>query len=157
LGGGGQIRLKVNLSVQLKEISKMAGKPGMTGGGGPRPNSGRPPKKRPDYEKKFKKRILKAARELEKEHGINLEKTMLALCYDANTQDSVKASIFKIYADMFVVKSSRRGAEPEIAHRGPVIGLPPMRPDPAKIVPLEGGKNDPSSDSDATKKNSNPT
>jgi hypothetical protein len=135
----------------------MSGRPGITGSGGSRPGAGRPQKQKPDYENKFKQRILKAARELKKEHGISIEKAMLCLCFDADTQDSVKASIFKIYADMFVVKSSRRGAEPEVRNRGPVIGLPPMRPDPAKIVPLEGGKNDPSSDSDATKKNSNPT
>ena len=135
----------------------MAGKPGMTGGGGARPNSGRPPKKKPDYEEKFKQRVLRAAQELKKEHGISIEKAMLSLCYDANTQDSVKASIFKIYADMFVVKSSRKGAEPGVAHRGPVIRLPPMRPDPAKIVPLEGGKKDTSGDSDATGKNTNPS
>ena len=135
----------------------MSGKPGMTGSGGLRPGAGRPQKKRSDYEKKFKQRVLKAARELKKEHGINIEKAMLSLCYDANTQDSVKASIFKIYADMFVVKSSRKGAEPGVAHRGPVIRLPPMRPDPAKIVPLEGGKKDTSGDSDATGKNTNPS
>jgi hypothetical protein len=118
----------------------MSGKHGMTGGGGPRPNSGRPPKKKPDYEEKFKERILRAAQELKREHGTNIEKAILSLCYDPDTQDSVKASIFKTYADMFVVRSSRNSSEFEFKNRGPVIGLPPMREDPAKIIPIDGSK-----------------
>ena len=83
----------------------MAGVKGRSGG--PRPNSGRPRKVKTVSEK-VKKSILKAARELAKEHGMSLEKAMLRLCFDDNVQDSVRASIWKSYLESMVAKESKQ-------------------------------------------------
>ena len=112
-----------------------------SGWGGARPGAGAPKKPKPDYDEKFKKQVLKAARELQKEHGISIEKAMLSLIYDEKAQASVKASVFKTYVEMFVTKHSAKDVTVD-DKRGPVIGLPPMREDPAKIVAIDGGKKD---------------
>jgi len=135
----------------------MAGKKGMTGSGGARPGGGRPPKEKPDYEEEFRDAVLKAARRLAKKHGKPLEEAVLSLCFEANTQDSVKASIFKVYADMFTVKHSKQSVEMKDRYLGPtiiretesgervvmqpgspVIGLPEAKQDPAKLIQKDG-------------------
>ena len=137
----------------------MAGKKGMTGSGGARPGGGRPPKEKPEYEEEFRDAVLKAAQKLAKKYGKTLEEALLSLCFEDDTQDSVKASIFKVYADMFTVKRSRQSVELKDHHPGPTIFkendrgelvitklgspticLPETRPDPAKLIPVKGGK-----------------
>ena len=82
-----------------------------------------------------KKAILKAAKELAKEYGEPVEKAMLRLCYEDKIQSSVKASIWKSYLESMVAKESKSESKLE-THRGPVIGLPPIKgADPAlKVV-----------------------
>ena len=137
----------------------MAGKKGMTGSGGARPGAGRPLKEKPDYEKEFRDAVLKAAQKLSKKYGKPLEEAVLSLCFEGNTQDSVKASIFKVYADMFTVKQSRQSVELEDRYPGPTIYkindrgemvitkpghpaicLPETQPDPAKLIQKDGGE-----------------
>ena len=134
----------------------MAGVKGRSGG--PRPNSGRPRKVKTVSER-TKKAILKAARELAKEHGMSLEKAMLSLCFKDNVQDSVRASVWKSYLESMVAKESKkeidvneeRSCGPTIFRtndRGEMvitrrvsspIALPEMRPDPALEV-VKGGQ-----------------
>jgi hypothetical protein len=143
----------------------MAGKKGMTGSGGIRPGGGRPPKEKPDYEDEFKDAVLMAAKKLAKKYGKPIEEAVLSLCFESNTQDSVKASIFKVYADMFTVKQSRQSLETKERPLGPTIYkkndrgelvitklggtisgspgifLPEIEPDPATVVQRDGKKN----------------
>lgn len=106
--------------------------------GGGRPNSG-PKKQERDFSRDVKAAYIKAAEELAEEFGEPIEKAMLRLVYGDKIQDSVKASILKAYNDVLVAKES----EQTVTHRdaiGPAIGLPPSKNDPAKIIPIEGGK-----------------
>ena len=82
---------------------------------------------------------LKAARELAKEYGETLEKAVLRLIYKNKIQDSVKVAILKAYNEAMLVKESKKDVNVN-DHRGPKIGLPEMKPDPAKLIPIKGGK-----------------
>ena len=133
----------------------MAGVKGRSGG--PRPNSGRPRKVKTVSER-TKKAILKAARELAKEHGMTLEKAMLSLCFKDNVQDSVRASVWKSYLESMVAKESKqeidvneercsgptifrtndRGEMVVVQRGSSAIGLPELRPDPALEVVKSG-------------------
>ena len=126
----------------------MAGTKGRSGG--PRPNSGRPRKVKTVSEA-TKKAILKAARELAKEHGMSLEKAILSMCFKDDVQDSVRASVWKSYLESMVAKESKQEidvneerssgptifrtndrGEMVIVQRGSsAIALPELRPDPA--------------------------
>ena len=134
----------------------MAGVKGRSGG--PRPNSGRPRKVKTVSER-TKKAILKAARELAKEHGMSIEKAMLSLCFKDNVQDSVRASVWKSYLESMVAKESKqeidvneerscgptifrtndRGEMVVVRRGSSAIGLPEIRPDPALKI-LGGDK-----------------
>ena len=137
----------------------MAGTKGHSGG--PRPNSGRPRKVKTVSER-TKKAILKAARELAKEHGMSLEKAMLSLCFKDNVQDSVRASVWKSYLESMVAKESKkeidlnkericgptifkmndRGEMVITSLGSPSICLPETKPDPALTIMQSGkGKN----------------
>ena len=105
--------------------------------GGKRQGAGRP-KTVKTYSDKTKLAMLRAARELAAEYGEPIEKAMLRLCYLPATQDNCKASVFKSYLEALVAKESEKKVE-VTDKRGPVIGLPPMRQDPALAV-VKGGK-----------------
>ena len=108
--------------------------------GGKRKNqTGRPKKEPPNYDMQFKESILQAAKELAEEHGRPIEKEILGLVYDSKTQDAVKASIWKTYVEMFIVKKTEKDVTVKDDTVGPRIGLPPMREDSALKV-VSGGK-----------------
>ena len=105
--------------------------------GGARAGAGRPKKTR-TFSDRTKAAILKAARELAKEYGEPIEKAMLRLCYQENTHDNCKASVWKSYLEALVAKESERKVD-ITERKGVGILLPPLREDPAlKIV--AGGK-----------------
>ena len=110
----------------------MAGVKGRSGGY--RPGAGRPRKKKTVSEK-VKNNYLKAARELAKEYGEPVEKAVLRLIYKESVQDSVKASVLKAYNEALLIKETEQDVNINHNH-GPKIGLPEMRPDPAKLIPL---------------------
>ena len=115
----------------------MAGKKGKSGG--KRANSGPKPKEARNFSIDVKNRVLKAAEELAKEYGEPIEKAFMRLLYSDNIQDTVKASVAKWYADILVIKES----ETTTTHKTkttPEIYLPKEREDPAKIIPIDGGK-----------------
>ena len=105
--------------------------------GGKRQGAGRP-KQVKTVSQKTKKAILKAARQLAKEYGEPIEKAMLRMVYEKDVQDTVKASVFKTYLDALVAKESESNVN-ITDNRGPAIGLPPKREDPALTI-VEGGK-----------------
>jgi len=113
----------------------MAGIKGKSGGS--RPGAGRPRKKKTISEK-VKNNYLKAARELAKEYGEPIEKAVLRLIYKENVQDSVKASVLKAYNEALLIKESEKDVNIN-RNRGPLIGLPAMKPDPALSV-VKGGQ-----------------
>lgn len=114
----------------------MSGRPKITWGG-KRIGAGRPRKTKTTSEK-TSYAIRKAARELSKEYGEPIEKAMLRLIYLDGTQDAVKASVFKSYLQSLLVRETQQNIREEIV-RGPVIGLPPIREDPALKI-LGGNK-----------------
>jgi len=114
----------------------MAGIKGKSGGS--RPGAGRPRKKKTISEK-VKANYLKAARELAKEYGEPIEKAVLRLIYKNDVQDSVKASVLKAYNEALLIKESEKNVNVN-ANQGPKIGLPEMKPDPAKLIPIKGNK-----------------
>jgi hypothetical protein len=114
----------------------MAGKKGKSGG--KRTNSGRKEIKR-NFSAEVKGRVRKAAEKLEKEFGYGIEECILRLLYDDKFHPTAKSGIAKWYADVLVTKES----EKTITHKGetkPEIYLPKEKEDPAKIIPIDGGK-----------------
>lgn len=81
-----------------------------------------------------------AAKRLEEEFGMPIQEAALRLIYDSGTQASVKASILKVYNEATLVKESK--SEVTKTEKPLVIGLPRKRQDPAKVIPIDGGKND---------------
>jgi hypothetical protein len=99
--------------------------------GGKRPNSGR---KRQDKNTsdKVKASWLAAARRIKRETGGTVEYHALKMALDPDIQDSVRASVFKIYSQSLIVKETKQDVSVSDRKFGPVIGLPPiLREDPA--------------------------
>jgi len=122
----------------------MAGKKGMKGGGGARPNSG--PAKGTKYKTAdkldisddLKEEIQNDAKALMDEFGESLNRAILRLCYIEDTPGTVKASIWNTYLATMTVKKTEQDVKVN-KNFGPAIGLPPMEEDPALKV-VKGGK-----------------
>lgn len=103
------------------------------GHGGARAGSG-PKKPETTYDEAFKKDFKAALNKLKKENGnVSFLEAALKLMWEDKTQDTVKASLLKIYAEVFTVKK----AESDINVSGPAgpgILLPPLNDDPADKV-----------------------
>jgi len=87
---------------------------------------------------RVKRNYIQAADELAKEKGMTIEKAVLSMIFKRKIQDSVRVAILKAYNEALLVKES----EQTITHnenRGPKIGLPPIKEDPALKV-VKGGK-----------------
>ena len=83
--------------------------------------------------------MLKAAKRWAKEKGKTLDDVLLDIIYDTENEPRVRMGGIKIYKEFTMAKSS----EQNINHKnmdGPKIGLPEMKPDPAKIIQIKGGK-----------------
>lgn len=114
----------------------MAGKTGRSGGS--RPGAGRPRKVK-TVSARTKNNYIRAARKLAKEKGMTFEEYMLRVAWDADTQDSVKASIMKAYNEALIAKETESNINVTKKDDGPAIMLPPMDEDPALKV-VKGGK-----------------
>ena len=87
----------------------MAGVKGKSGG--KRDNAtGRPPKVT-EHEDKFKADIVKVLAKLEKENKKSFLEAAFSLMYEDKVQDTVKASLFKTYSEIFAVKKSETKIE----------------------------------------------
>ena len=78
--------------------------------GGTKPGAGKPKKVKTVLES-TKAKIQKYAGELALEFGEPIEKAILRLVYQKDTQDSVKASIWKSYLDSMVSKTTEQKME----------------------------------------------
>lgn len=99
--------------------------------GGKRAGAGRP-RQTKTVSEKVKKGWIIAARKIKKEKGMSIEEIALRMLLDPDIQDTVKASIIKIYNDALIVKTSETTQHVDHTH-GPAVGLPPVREDPAKL------------------------
>jgi hypothetical protein len=106
--------------------------------GGKREGSG-PKRKIKTVSEKIKNNYILAARKLAKKHGKSIEETILEMVYSDKIQDSVKVAVMKGYNEALLVKESEQNLNINKNH-GPRIGLPEMKPDPAKLISIEGGK-----------------
>ena len=110
--------------------------------GGKRTNAGRKPAKpKGIHSDDAKQAWMDAADKLKEEHdGETIQYAALKMVYDDNVQDSVKASILKVYDDAVLIKETTQNIESKTEHKQLVIGLPKQRHDPAKLIPMDGGK-----------------
>lgn len=106
--------------------------------GGKRPNQTGRPKKKKTISERIKNNYIKAAEELAKEEGVTIEKALLSMVYSDKVQDAVKVAILKAYNEALLVKESEQAINVN-ENRGPVIGLPPRKEDPALTI-VEGSK-----------------
>jgi len=96
------------------------------------PAGGRPPKKR-EYSEKFKKGILKALKVIEKDTGVSIYDLFAKMLYSKGIQDAARVGLFKILADMMVVKQSELDVN---VNHGPVIYLPEVQKVPEEYSAL---------------------
>jgi hypothetical protein len=108
------------------------------GHGGYRPGSGQKPKDPVEYDEKFRRKVIRAANKLRREFGMSLEEAVLRLAFLSSTQDAVRASIFKSYADLFKISRTKMEID-DNRPKGPVVYIPKRDEDPALKV-VDGGK-----------------
>ena len=77
-----------------------------------------------DYDKDFKDTVCKIVGELEQEQGKPFIKAIFEMIYDEKTQDTVKASLFKTYSEIFATKKTE--SKIEDATKEPKIYIPEM-------------------------------
>lgn len=101
--------------------------------GGNRKGSGR--KKLPpvDYDDKFKKDVLSTLSKLAKKHDASFLEKVFEMMYNEKVQDTVKASLFKTYKEIFVSKTPETKVEVSQV-TGPGIMLPTKKPDPSEKI-----------------------
>jgi len=117
----------------------MAGKKGQKGGGGARKGAGQPKKPPNEYSRDVKAKYIQAAKKLQKEFGYGIEECILRLLYSDDIQDTVKVGIVKLYNDVLVIRETKQEINTN-QNSAPAIRLPPRKADPAKIIPIKGGK-----------------
>jgi len=120
----------------------MAGKTKKGAGwGGKRKNqTGRPKKEPENHDLRFKSDVIEALAKLEKKHNKKFLEAIFEMAYSENVQSAVKASLLKIYAEIFTVKKSESDIQ-VTKNEGikEAVRLPPKKQDPAlKVV---GGNN----------------
>jgi hypothetical protein len=96
---------------------------GNKGRGGYRPGGGRKPVVR-QFSEKFKSDLLRALKLKAKETGRDVYMVLADMIYDGNTPAHVRANLFRLVSDVFVIKESHQTVERH--DMGPVIGLPPV-------------------------------
>ena len=108
----------------------MSGRPKTTWGG-VRSNSGRK-RQKTTVSERTQKKWLQAANKFAKKHGMTVEEAILDMIMDPDVQDSVKVACAKLYNEALIVRQP--AIEMSGPALGPVVGLPPLRPDPALMV-----------------------
>lgn len=96
---------------------------------------GRPKKKPRQYSDVFKKGILKGLKKMEKETGVSVYELFAHMLYNQKIQDSVRASLWKILAEVMVVKESKQTVEQ--INYGPAIFLPEVQKRPEEFENIE--------------------
>ena len=96
---------------------------------------GRPKKKPKQYSETFKKGILRALKKMQEKTGVSVYEIFAHMLYDKNIQDSVRASLWKILAEVMVVKESKQILEQ--INYGPAIFLPEIQKKPDEFIDIE--------------------
>ncbi len=107
-----------------------------TGWGGKRANqTGRPPKYMlTDYQIE---QMHKKAKKYAKEQGKTIDEILLDIIYfTGRTETREKLAAIKLFKDYTMQKSTEKDVNINV-NQGPVIGLPEVRPDPAKEIQTE--------------------
>ena len=104
--------------------------------GGKRPGSGR----KPAYMLTDNqiKAMLRSARKKAKAEGKTLDDVLLNIAYDTKDTGKQLAAI-KLFKEFTMSKHTEKDINITDT-RGPKVGLPEMKPDPAKLIAIEGGK-----------------
>jgi hypothetical protein len=105
--------------------------------GGARPGAGR---KSYNISEKEKKKLLSAARRIQKETGKAIADILLGVIYEAKTEQ-IKLAAIRLYYDVITVKEGFKTVEKH--DYGPLIGLPPIkeRPkEPGYFIPVDSKK-----------------
>ena len=101
--------------------------------GGKRTGAGRKTKPKINYDEKFKKEVLAALRKLKRTHRASFLEKVFEMMYDDKVQDTVKASLFKSYKEIFVTKTTDTKVEVS-SSTGPGILLPQNDQDPSEKI-----------------------
>ena len=112
----------------------MSGQKGRSGG--LRPGAGRRPKNN-NVSETQKEKWLEAAEQLAEAHGKTVEFVILEMVYDKDVQDSVRIAAAKLYTDALIERCPASDVN-AVGQLGPVIGLPPLRQDPALRIIQDG-------------------
>ena len=112
----------------------MAGKKDI-GRGGARTGAGRPAGsgKQPTISESEKKAWVAAAEKFAKANGKTVQDAILEMIVDKDVQDSVRVAAAKLYTEALIAKESVKDVT-VTQQVGPVIGLPPLKKDPALRV-----------------------
>lgn len=105
--------------------------------GGARPGAGR---KSYNLSEKEKKRLLSAARKIQKETGKAIADILLEMIYGAKTEQ-IKLAAIRLYYDVITVKEGFKTIEKH--DYGPTIGLPPVKERPKNpdfFIPVDSKK-----------------
>lgn len=108
--------------------------------GGRRPGAGR---KKVTLSQSQINKMIKAAKKRAKETGRTLDDILLDFAYGLVDEKEVdnkdRLAAIKLYKDFTISKHSEKDVN-ITDNRGPKIGLPARKPDPAKLVGIDGGK-----------------
>ena len=110
--------------------------------GGKRPGSGRKPG--PVVSKNQRDEMMAAAKKYAEEHGKSIYEILLDFAYgkqDPGWKMTVRDRLAAM--DMFLKYTVARVSEKNVnvkKETGPVVGLPETKPDPAKLISIDGGK-----------------
>jgi hypothetical protein len=106
--------------------------------GGSRPGAGRPRIEISDQEVK---KLIKAARKKEKETGKGIFDILVSMAYgdDYRVTPKDQISAIRLYVDAVVSKAQQKDVKVTTTQE-PAVFLPEQKPDPAKLVPITGGK-----------------
>lgn len=108
--------------------------------GGKRAGAGRKPKAPKEIDTDARAKWVIAAEKIADEKGKTIEYAALKLFFGRKTPPTLKAAILKAYNEATLVKTSDKSVSIKEERIGPVIALPPSKPDPAKLIPIEGGR-----------------
>jgi len=112
----------------------MAGVKGKSGGA--RPNAGRPKK---TLTQQQVSKIIKSVEKKGKEKGISWSDSFAEMLFDpvANYRERLQA--FRLFMEITISKSIEQNINVNKG-QAPKIYLPEKKPDPAKLIPIDGGK-----------------
>ena len=79
--------------------------------------------------------MLRAARKVEDETGVSIDEILVRLIYHQKTKPMEKLAAIKLYKDHTMARRGEGGPADSLPPSDE--GLPPLKPDPAKVVPIK--------------------